>query len=399
MTEKQKLLDTLIEKSGKTKDEITKVLNEKIDELSGLVSEEGAIYIVANDLGIRLEQEKPKKDAEFVKIEGITEAKVPTSFLCKIIRKYDRVEFSSKSGSEGSVQSALVGDDTGIIRLVFWNDKTELLDNIEEGDILKILNGYSRENTNSERIEVHYGQYSDIEVNPEGVEIKLKEFTPNTDISFKDKKISEIEEGERNIKISATVTDFDIPRFYLGCPECFKKVFQDEGIYKCAQHDEVEAKRIPIVNMIIDDGTETIAIVGFRDRAEELTKEKTNDILSFAENIDKYRNFSKSVIGSKLVIGGNASTNTMTGDKQILVNQVFELELKTVDEVVKELVEEDKKDKDTEKKEEIKKPETKEETKPAEKKEEKKPESKKESLDEDDLDIDIEEIDFDDDLL
>ncbi len=390
MTEKQKLLEALIEKSGKSKDEITKILNEKIDELSGLVSEEGAIYIVANDLGIRLEQEKPKKDAEFAKVEGITEPKTPTSFLCKIIRKYDRVEFSSKSGSEGSVQSALVGDETGVIRVVFWNDKTELLDNIQDGDILKIINAYTRVNNNSERIEVHYGQYSDIEVNPKGVEIKLKEFTPTSDISFKDKKISEIEEGERNIRITATVTDFDIPRFYLGCPECFKKVFQDEGIYKCAQHDEVEARRIPIVNMIIDDGSSTIAIVGFRDRAEELTKEKTNEILGFAENIDKYRSFSKSVIGSKLIIGGNASTNSMTGEKQVLVNQVFELELKTVDEVVKELVEDSK--------EEIKK-ETKVESKPAEKKEEKKPETKKDTLDDDDLDIDIEEIDFDDDLL
>lgn len=385
MTEKEKLLQNLIEKTGKSEDELEKLVTDKVNELSGLVSAEGAIYIVANELGIRLEAEKPKKEVSVSKISDVTEPKTPVSIECKVIRKYDRVNFSSQKGTEGSVQSLLAGDETGVIRVVFWNDKTELLENIHEGDILKVINAFTRENANSERIEIHYGQYSDIEVNPEGLKIELKEYKPE-DIEFIEKKIADLEEGERNIKVKGIVTDFDIPRFYLACPHTFKKVFQDEGKYLSPVHGEVDPIRVPIVNMVIDDGSSSIIIVGFRDRAESLTGLSSEEIIALSENIDKYRAFSKKVIGSEVQIGGNVGTSNLTGDKQLLVNQVLGIEFQKIEDIAKDLVEEDNKPKA--------KKETKKEDEP--KKEEKKKEA---ATDEDDIDIDIEEIDFDDDLL
>lgn len=370
MTEKQKLLDNLIKKSEKSSDEINKLVADKVNELSGLVSEEGAIYIVANELGVRLEVEKPKKETSSTKIEKITEPKTPTSLDCKVIRKYDRVNFSSEKGTEGSVQSLLVGDETGIIRTVFWNDKVELLDNIHEGDILRIINAYTRENNNSERIEIHYGQYSDIEVNPEGVKIELKEYNPES-IEFNEKKISDFEENERNVKLKGIITDFDIPRFYLACPHTFKKVFQDEGKYISPVHGEVEPIRVPIVNIVVDDGSSSIVAVGFRDRAESLTNAKSEEIISLSENVDKYRTFSKKMIGAQVELGGNVSLNQVTGEKQFMANQILGVEFKDIEEVAKEIADESK-------------------SKEAKKKEKPK---------EEDLDLDIEEIDFDDDLM
>jgi hypothetical protein len=369
MSEKEKLLENLVEKSGKSKAELDSLISEKVNELSGLISEEGAIYIIANELGVRLEAERPKKDADFVKIDEINEPKTPVSFLSKVIRKYDLVTFSTEKNPEGRVQSLLVGDDTGVTRLVFWGESTDLLENIHDGDILKIINAYTRENTNQERIEVHYGQYSDIEVNPAGVEIELKEFIPQN-IEATEKKISELEEGDKNIKISGLITDFEIPRFYLGCPECFKKVFQDEGKYECGTHNEVKALRIPIVNIVLDDGESTLAIVGFRDRAENLTKLKDTEIIGLTEDIDKYRDFSKRMVGSKLEVVGNVGVSSMTGEKQLLVNQVQNIEIKSVEEIAKDLI-----------------------------KEEPKVENNTQEVDIDDDLGDIEEIDIDDDLL
>jgi len=326
MTEVEKLFDSLIEKSGKTKEELNSMIEEKVNELSGLISEEGAIYIIANELNVRLDNDKPKREANLKKIEEITEPKEPVSLVAKVIRKYDKVNFTSKNG-EGSVQSLLIGDDTGIIRCVFWYDKTEILDSIQDNDIIKILNAYTRENNQiAGRIEVHFGQYSELEVNPEGVEIKLKEFEPQS-FESTDKKISEIADGDRNIKITALITDFDIPRFYLGCPQCFKKVMQDDDVSKCAVHEEVEAIKIPIINLKVDDSTGTIDIVGFRDRAEHVTKLSADSIIQLTEDIEKYREFSKRIIGSKIEFVGNHSTNNMTGEGQLLVNQVISIEL------------------------------------------------------------------------
>jgi hypothetical protein len=364
MSEKEKLLLELVKKSGKNEEDIEKLVLNKVNELSGLVSEEGAMYIIANELGVKLGTERQKKtNNEMKKIKEITEAKVPISFNSKVIRKYDKVTFSSQNGSEGNVQSLLVGDDEAIIRIVFWNDKTEILDNIQENDILKILNAYTRENNNSGRIEVHFGQYSDIEVNPKDVKIELKEFVPQN-VDFEGKKINETEEGNRNILLKGTITSFEIPRFYLACPECFKKVFQDEDKQKCAVHGEVEAIRIPIINFMLDDGSGHIEAVAFRDRAEKICSLESKDIISLTEDIEKYNNFSKNMIGASIEVGGNISISTLSGEKQILVNQLIKLETKTIEEVANEIIEEDNNSK---------------------------------KMIEDDLDI--EEIDIDDDLL
>ncbi len=383
MTEKEKLFEELIKKSGKSREELEKLVSDKVNELSGLVSEEGAIYIIANEMEIRLDTDRPKRELNQLKIDEITQPKTPVSSVCKVVKKYDKVNFSKDSGSEGSVQSILVGDETGVIRVVFWNDKTELLDSVQEGDILKIINAYARENTNSERIEVHFGQYSDIEVNPQGVEIEVKEFVPE-DIEFEEKKVTEINEGDKNIKIAGVITTFDIPRYYLGCPECYKKVFQDEGTYKCAMHDEVEAMRIPIVNIVVDDGSGNISVVGFRDRAQDLTKLDKEKLLELTEDIDKYNEFSKSIVGSKVELGGNTSLSPLTGENQILVNQVMSLDLKEIDELAKEIISEDEKETSQESESDN---------------EDKKNKTEKESDFLDDEDLDIEEIDFNDDLM
>ncbi|MFW6285607.1 MAG: hypothetical protein ACOC16_00380 [Nanoarchaeota archaeon] len=372
MTEKEKLIDSLAQKSGKNKEELTQMISEKVNELSGLISHEGAVYIIANELGVRLESERPKKDANLVKIDEITQAKVPVSLNCKVLRKYDRVTFSSKNGGEGSVQSLLVGDETGIIRLVFWNDKTQLLDNIHEEDVLKIINAYSRENTNQERLEIHYSQYSDIEVNPKGLEITVKEM--NIGPLGTQKKIEQLEEGDKNIKLDGIITDFEIPRYYIGCPECFKKVIKDEDSYQCAEHGEVKSIKIPIVNVVLDDGDATISVVGFRDRAEKITQLNDKEIIQLTEDIDKYRNFSKKIIGSKLQIIGNTSLNNMTGDMQIIANQVLNIEFKDIEDIAKEIIEENNTSKQPQKNKQHNT-------------------SKEEELD------DIEEIDIDEDLL
>lgn len=386
MEEKEKLLKSLAELTKKSEKELQKLVLDKINELSGLVSEEGAIYIIANELGVKLANDKVKKNtvqAEFKKINEITEAKMPVSLVCRVIKKYEKVSFSTKAGTSGCVQSLLVGDDTGVIRVVFWNDKTEMLEKIKEKDVLKVINAYTRENPNLERIELST-QYSEIEINPKGVEVKLKEFV-QTGIEFKSKKISELSEGDKNIKLTVIVTDFEIPRFYFACPECFKKIFQDEGSQKCAEHNEVKAIKIPIVNLIVDDGENTITIVGFRDRAENLTGAKAEEIISLTQDIDKYKNFSKKMIGSKMNIAGNVSVSSMTGDKQFLVSQVLGVEFKEISEIVNELVKES-----TDKK------------KPKEKKIESKNEektAKEKAIFEEEIDLEIEEINIDDDLL
>jgi len=382
MFDKEKILEELSKKSNKSIEDLEKMIKEKINELSGLISEEGAIHIIANELDVDLTENKPKKIVNLVKIEEIKEPKISVSFYGKVIRKYEEIVFSN-SNTEGRVQSLLLGDDTGVIRVTFWNDKVDLLTDVKEGDVLKIVNAFSREN--QDRIEVNYGSYSDLEVNPEGIEIEVKYEIPEPE----EKKISELKENDNNVKVSGIITDFDIPRFYIGCPNCFKKISQEENeegkkVSICSVHGEVEPYRVPIVNLRIDDGTGNLVLVGFRNNAEKLLNLSSDEIFKIIDNIEIYRALLKQILEKKVVVSGNVSLSSLTGDLQLVVNNVFENEF-TPDKSIFE--KEEKKDSEEKEKED---------------KNERKDDSNKKNIETDlnnksiDDEIDLEEIDIDD---
>lgn len=378
----QQLYDKLSSLSSTSVDDLKSKTKDKVKELSGLVSEEGAIYIIANEMGVKLENNLSAAptsggSSETKKIDQINEAKVSVNLDAKVLKKYDLVEFQSKNGNSGKVQSVLVGDDTGIIRVVFWGDKTELLvnDDIDRDTILRVSNGFVRENMNTSRMEVHFSDYSDLEINPQGIEIEVKEIKPE----YNSKNIADLEVEDRNVSIKATIVDVDIPRFYLGCPHTFKKVFVDEGKYISPEHGEVDPIKVPITNLVVSDSTGTVSVVAFRNRAEQVFSKKAEDIVNLSEDLEGYREISKSLVGAQLEVAGNISENQMSGELQLIINDVLFAPKANIEEVADDIAQEVKED--TSK--------TKEQVAPMQ----------ENNIDLDDDDLDIEEIDIDDDLL
>ena len=339
----EKLIQLICDKSGKTKEDIESLINSKVDEFSGLVTKEGAAHIIANDLGVKMETNIPDREFKFVKLDEIKDEVRNISFICKVIKKYPLVEFNSKtSDSKGQVQSLLVGDEKDIIRVTFWNSETSILENINEEDILEIKNTNSKKNQNMDRYDIHYNQYSDLSVNPEGIEITLKKFEPK-EIEFTEKKINEIEDNNRNVKIIGRIVDFEIPRFYLADPKTFKKVLQENGKFLSpVTNEEIEPIKVPIVNIRVDDGSGSIQVVAFRERAEEIMKEKSENITKLGENTEDFNLFTKKLVGAKVELGGNVSVREMSGDKQFLINQVLNIEHNEVstDKLAEEIVKE-----------------------------------------------------------
>ncbi|MCH8520258.1 MAG: hypothetical protein LAT82_05895 [Nanoarchaeota archaeon] len=387
------LYQTLSSKSSQEIPYLKSLVEKKVKDLSGLVSEEGAIYIVANELGVKLES-KPQGAAsssssqDYMKIEKINQPNVSLNVIAKVLKKYDLVEFTMKSGDKGKIQSVLVGDETGIIRVAFWGDKSELLKEVERDTILDIKNVYVRENTTTSRMELHFSNYSDVVVNPQYVEdIEVKNVRPQST----PKLIEEIELEDRNISIKATIVDIDIPRFYLGCPHTFKKVFVDEGKYISPEHGEVDPIKIPITNVVVNDSSGTMSIVAFRDRAEQLFSKSSEDIVKLAEDLESYREVSKNLVGSMIEVVGNVGENQMTGELQLIVNDV--VFVKKSEEEIADMIEEDVKEEKTN--ESSNQEDLKKELEEDKNKKNGSTASVDSYLDDD---LDIEEIDLDDDL-
>ena len=148
--------------SGKmSEEEFTLKVKAKINDLSGLISEEGAAHIIANELGISIEAPEGAR----VKIGKLATGMNNASSLVKVVQKWEVREFD-KGNFKGKVCSLLVGDETGSCRFTLWNDQVDEIKSVSEGDILLIKGAYVKENR--ERLELHLGKGGTFEINPEG---------------------------------------------------------------------------------------------------------------------------------------------------------------------------------------------------------------------------------------
>jgi len=250
----EEIVKEIASASKKEETEIMELIKRKQAFFENLISEEGAAQIVAADLGVKLE----KKPISFkpMKISDIIQKMSNVNLVCKVVRIFEPRQFKTEK-AEGFVGSIILGDETGSIRVVLWNEQlTQVLEQIKEGDVLRISNAYARENNRSD-IELHFGTTTKIEIDENTTINNIKSFSSTPIIP-----IRIIKEGY--VRIKATVIQKFDPTYYIADPETGKKVA--EGTFNAVNR--------AILNLIIDDGTGSVRITLFGERAEEILKQK-----------------------------------------------------------------------------------------------------------------------------
>ena len=125
--------------SGKSIDEINRLVEAKRAQLSGLISREGAAQLVASELGINFDKEK-------VKVKEIMPGMKKVNVVGKIIQMFPVREYK-KETRQGKIGSFIIADDTGNIRVVLWDtNHISLIEKgeIKEGDAVEINNAALR---------------------------------------------------------------------------------------------------------------------------------------------------------------------------------------------------------------------------------------------------------------
>ena len=102
----EEIIDKIKEK-GLEHGEIERKIKEKMSQLSGLISKEGAAQIIANELGIKIFREVGK-----VKINEIRAGMRDIEIDSKVMNVYDVREFKTEK-RQGRVASMVVADETG----------------------------------------------------------------------------------------------------------------------------------------------------------------------------------------------------------------------------------------------------------------------------------------------
>ena len=304
----EQLVERIATSSGLEKKEIERRVEAKRAKLSGLVSKEGAAQIVAAELGINFDQEKMKINQLLL---GMKRANV----VGKVIEIYPVREFN-KNGREGKVANLIIADESGNTRVVLWDTNHIFLvenEKIKKGDVVEISNGNIRNNG-----EIHLNSFSDIKLSKEEIENVVVER------KYNEKKLGEAKAGE-SLKTRAVIVQVFEPRYFEACPQCGKRVL--EG--KCNTHGEVEGKKRALLNLVLDDGSESIRAVLF---GEQINKLELSDEEIFS--LEKFALKKGGILGEELVFTGNLRSNALYNTVEFNVEGIEKVK---AEELIKEL--------------------------------------------------------------
>jgi len=304
-----KILEKIALASGVEKEEIDRRIEAKRAKLSGLISKEGAAQVIAAELGINFDNEK-------LKIDELLPGMRKVNVVGKIITLFPVREFN-KNGRSGKVANMLIADETSNVKTVLWDtNHIELIEKgqITEGSVVEISNAGMRDN------ELHLGSFSEFKKSDEVLE------NVKSEIVAKEKDILNFKNLE-NVKTRAFIVQVFEPRFFNVCPECKRKAVQDGESFVCATHGKVLPEKRALINIVIDDGTETIRSVLFHESISSLG-------LSDLENVESVTKQRQELLGKEMFFAGTIRKNKLFNNLEFIIDKAEDVD---VEKLVEEL--------------------------------------------------------------
>ena len=300
----EKVLEKITQQSDLTPDDVEVKIKQKMAQLSGLISREGAAHIIANELNISLYDQFSGRVAIKDILPGLRDIEV----LGKVLKIYAKRDFEV-GNRKGTVASFLVGDESGKIRIVLWGSAAKDFEAIKEGNIVRVKGAYAKENNNY--VEVHANDRSIIDLNPKGVDIKVDTATPR-------KKVANLSKFDNGVEVLATLVELGEPRFYEVCSECNRRV--KEG--NCPDHKESPLAFAYVLTGFLDDGTDNIRAVFFRDQAVSLLQKEDKEIQPLREDKEAFNSIKQELLGTLLKVTGRVNHNDMFDRNEFIVQEL-----------------------------------------------------------------------------
>ncbi|MBI4019122.1 MAG: DUF2240 family protein [Candidatus Aenigmarchaeota archaeon] len=301
--------------SGLNESEIKARVQEKQEELSGLISEEGAVYIVAKELGVQLLKKK-----ERLYIGSIVPGMKNVDVVGKITKIFPVKEFKTDK-AEGKVVNIIIADHTGSVRLSLWNEELQVLEQTKIGDVIH-FKGFSREGYDG-YAELRIGKYGLLQRSSEKIDV-AEEPTAQIERS----SIKDLQEGYRREVRACLMQLFNSNMFYPVCPQCRASLKEANG-FKCEEHGEVSPEHNIVLTGIIDDGTESIRVVLFNEQAEfvlGMTKNEAKRIFDMKRDLKHV--YEKAELGREYVFSGKVRRNTFFDRLEFVTNSVKSVDIK-----------------------------------------------------------------------
>lgn len=319
------MVEKLCEHSKMEPDKVRQLIAEKQEELSGLVSEEGAAYIVARELGLNMIRESRKQ----LKVKNLVSGLRSVDLVARVVRVFEERQFE-RDGNKGSVINLLLGDETGTVRLSLWNQETALVKEgkLQEGASVKVSGGWVKTD-NRDNLELRLGRGT-IDVVDQVIELPERGAIEQDFQSVKKSDIRDFKEGGQYETRAALVQVFRRNPFFSICPQCESRVKESEGKFVCDDHGDVKPNYALVLSGIIDDGTDNIRAVFFREVAENMFGRPTSELKEAADKaaditavFDEVR-----ALGREFMFKGRVKRNSYTENLELMVNSADEVDVK-----------------------------------------------------------------------
>lgn len=194
----RRYVDTILEKKRDiTREELIRMIEEKkrSAKVSEAYREVWAVFSIANELGIRLEEVSLEKE---VKIGNIVSGLTNISTRGRIIAILEPKEVES-NGERIPITRVILGDSSGWCYLYLWREKAGLPRelNIRPGDLIRVNRAYSKEGRLGS-VEVHLGNVGSVSKAEESWDVPARE------AFFK--RLREIDYADNIVNVKAVIT-------------------------------------------------------------------------------------------------------------------------------------------------------------------------------------------------
>ena len=196
MSEFEELLEKIQEQKPElTKQDIDDRIKQKIEKIGpGYLTDEGALFLIAKDLGISLKQTLKTE----MSLKDIYVGAKDVSIESRVLNISPTKQFSRKDGSPFLLRTMTVYDNDSTVSVKLWDEKANLpgIEELKPGDLIKIIKAYIKSDLNGSPT-INVGSGSNIEsTNKESKIRAVDELTID---------VSEVKENQSNLVVSGKI--------------------------------------------------------------------------------------------------------------------------------------------------------------------------------------------------
>ncbi|MBN1357847.1 hypothetical protein JW988_03665 [Candidatus Bathyarchaeota archaeon] len=241
MTSEELIQQILSKHPEFSREQILESLEAEKEKTGGLIADETLLRLIAARYGIETAK---RRVIRRLSISDLVAGLNDVTVTGRVVAIYPPRAFTGKRS--GKVANLIIADKNDTLSVVLWNDNVDFVESSElkAGQITRFSHGYTRKDR-EDKVELHMGNKSQIEVNPENV--KADEYPALNKFAA---KINEVTEAHNSVHLAGTVRE----------------------VFPSSTFTRSDTSTGTVMRLKLADETGEIPVVVWNEKAEELEK-------------------------------------------------------------------------------------------------------------------------------